>query len=344
MAIHDHKLNVAEVRVEILEVSRSDTHVIGAGIGLSDRPGIGLRRLDRRRHIIQIVVRHHGLVSADGVRLSVVRDFVAVLGNRDRHLFRDRVDLQLAVHDHKLNIAEVRVEVLEVSRNDAHVVRAGIGLSDRPGIGLRRLDRRRHIIQIVVRHHGLVSADGVRLSVVRDFVAVLSDRYRHLVFDRVDLQFTVRHLKRHRREVRRVAVAELILIQTHLIRARIGLRHGSLTCEHDIVLIKQRILGRSRITFRSLRLTIVCEFFLVALDCHDQFIDRRDLQGTFILRDIVVAFIEGVTGRVNDRIVDYAFIDCRYASGCLNVADFLLEDLCTITGYRTSGFVRGVPS
>ena len=80
------------------------------------------------------------------MRLSVVGDFVAVLGDRYGYLVGDRVDLQSAIHNYELYIREVLIGVLEVSRHNTHRIGSGVGLGYGPGSGLGCLHSRRYII------------------------------------------------------------------------------------------------------------------------------------------------------------------------------------------------------
>ncbi len=86
-------------------------------------------------------------------------------------------DLKRAVHDHKLDVREVRTGVCEVARLQLHVVRAGVraaharvAAETEVGFGVQRIaDRDR------VTRHRLLS------TVVQLGAAVLCDRHRHLV-------------------------------------------------------------------------------------------------------------------------------------------------------------------
>ena len=122
------------------------------------------------------------------MRLSVISHFVAVLGNRYGYLNIILTDNKLAVHDFKHYVGKVRICVLEVVRNNAHVIGSGIGLGYGPVIRLGFLHGSCYIVQIIVCYHALVTRDRVRLSVKLGRSAVLGDRYSNLCGYRIDRQ------------------------------------------------------------------------------------------------------------------------------------------------------------
>ena len=134
LPIYDHELYVAEVLIDVLEVSGYDAHIIGSGIGLCYCPRCCLGCLDCCRYVVQIIVCLHARISFDGMRLAVVCDSVLVFCDSYRDLFAVLVDHQLSVYNHELYIRKVLVCVLEICCNDAHIIGSGVGLCYCPRI------------------------------------------------------------------------------------------------------------------------------------------------------------------------------------------------------------------
>ena len=127
--------------------------------------------------------------------ISVILHGTRVLRDRYRHFVRVRRDLKLAVNNHKLNVREVRVGVLEVFRFNAYRIFANVRSLGRPRFGRRFLHAGRHVIQRVVSRHALVASNRMFLAVIRHGVRVLRDRHNHFVRDRRDLQRSVDRLR-----------------------------------------------------------------------------------------------------------------------------------------------------
>ena len=187
-AVHDHEFNVREVRVGVLEVAGLDADIVRADIDARRRPCGHLGRLDTGGHVVEIVIRRHGLVALHGVFLAVIGDGIGVLFDRNDDLIGDRVDLERAVHDHELDVREVLIDVLKVVRLDADRVRAHVDALRRPGVGARLGDARLDIVEIVIRRHGLIAVDGVLFAVVGGAAGFLGDGNGDLRGDLVDRQ------------------------------------------------------------------------------------------------------------------------------------------------------------
>ena len=111
---------------------------------------------NRRQHV---AFHQHALGEGEVVirqRGSVVGLAGAFRGDGDR-FFRDRVDLQNAVHDIERDVREVLIRVLEVARDDANRVFARVRALRSPRGGFGRLDALGHVVQRVVSRHGLVA-------------------------------------------------------------------------------------------------------------------------------------------------------------------------------------------
>ena len=187
-AVHDHEFNVREVRVGVLEVAGLDADIVRADIDARRRPCGRLGRLDTGGHVVEIVIRRHGLVALHGVFLAVIGDGIGVLFDRNDDLIGDRVDLERTVHDHELDVREVLIDVLKVGRLDADRVFAHVDALRRPGVGLGLFDARLDIVEIVIRRHGLIAVDGVLFAVVGGAAGFLGDGDGDLRGDLVDRQ------------------------------------------------------------------------------------------------------------------------------------------------------------
>ena len=201
-------------------------------------------------------------------RGSVVGLAGAVRGDGDR-VFRDRVDLQNAVHDLERYVREVLIDVLEVARGDAHGVFARVRALRSPRGGFGRLDALGHVVQRVVSRHGLVALDAVLIAVVRHDVAVLRDGNGNLVGHGCDRHIAVDHcLDGH--VVVGAGDGEGVLGQTHGRRANVrALGDGEYIG-----------LGADRNLTRLAGEAVVIAVRLVLLAVvHSRFIDARDGDG-----------------------------------------------------------------
>ena len=174
---------------------------------------------NRRQHV---AFHQHALGEGEVVirqRGSVVGLVGAFRGDGDR-FFRDRVDLQNAVHDLERYVREVLIGVLEIARSDAHGVFARVRALRSPRGGFGRLDALGHVVQLVVSRHGLVTLDAVLIAVVRHDVAVLRDGDDNLSGDRVDFQNAVHDIERDVREVL-IRVLEIARSDAHGVFARV---------------------------------------------------------------------------------------------------------------------------
>ena len=187
-AVHNHEFHVREVLVRVLEVARRDADRVLAHVRALRRPGLGRGFLHARVHVVQLVVRRHGLVARNGMLVAVVGDGGAVLRHGDNDLVGNRRDGQRAVHNHEFHVREVLVRVLEVARRDADRVLAHVRALRRPGLGRGFLHARVHVVQLVVRRHGLVARNGMLVAVVGDGGAVLRHGDNDLVGNRRDGQ------------------------------------------------------------------------------------------------------------------------------------------------------------
>ena len=127
--------------------------------------------------------------------LAVILHGTRVLRDRYRHFVRVRRDLKLAVNNHKLNVREVRVGVLEVFRFNAYRIFANIRSLGRPRFGRSFLHAGCYVIQRVVSRHALVARNRMFLAVIRHACRVLRDRHNHFIRDRRDLQRSVDRLR-----------------------------------------------------------------------------------------------------------------------------------------------------
>ena len=199
VAAHDHiARNFVHARV---------AHIRGAALD------------DRRQHV---AFHQHALGEGEVVirqRGSVVDLAGAFRGDGDR-FFRDRVDLQNAVHDLERYVREVLIGVLEIARSDAHGVFARVRALRSPRGGFGRLDALGHVVQRVVSRHGLVALDAVLGAVVGNDRAVLRDGDDNLSGDRVDFQNAVHDIERDVREVL-IRVLEIARSDAHGVFARV---------------------------------------------------------------------------------------------------------------------------
>ena len=124
--------------------------------------------------------------TADALKPAVVHLRLACAG--ESNLQRRLRDGQRAVHNHEFHVREVLVRVLEVARRDADRVLAHVRALRRPGLGRGFLHARVHVVQLVVRRHGLVARNGMLVAVVGDGGAVLRHGDNDLVGNRRDGQ------------------------------------------------------------------------------------------------------------------------------------------------------------
>ena len=127
--------------------------------------------------------------------IAVILHGTRVLRDRYRHFVRVRRDLKLAVNNHKLNVREVRVGVLEVASLNAYLILANVRSLGRPRSGRRFLHTGVYVIQPVVSRHALVARNRMLIAVIQHGCRVLRDRYRHFVRDRRDHELTVDRLR-----------------------------------------------------------------------------------------------------------------------------------------------------
>ena len=184
IAVHDHELDVREVAAGVLKVGRFDADMVGADIRSLRRPRLGRGLGDVLLHVVERVIRGHGLVARDGVLLSVIGDGVGFLGDGDGNFLGDRIDLQIAVHHNDLDVAVVLGRDREVILRQPHVVLAGVrALRFRLGAFLQRdgngllADVRREaghaLLAAVIDPGVMVAGDGDD-----DFGLVRRDRQR----------------------------------------------------------------------------------------------------------------------------------------------------------------------
>ena len=223
---------------------------------------------DRRQHV---AFHQHAFGEGEAAirqRGSVVGLAGAVRGDGDR-VFRDRVDLQNAVHDHERYVLEVRVRVLEVARGDAHGVFARVRALRSPRGRFRRLDARGHVVQLIVRRHGLVALDAVLGAVVGNDRAVLGDGNGNLVGHGGDRHIAVVHcLDGH--VVVGAGDGEGVHGQTHVrcanVRAPGDGEYSGLEADRNLV----RLAGEA--------VVVAVRLVLLAV-VHMRFIDARDGDG-----------------------------------------------------------------
>ena len=158
--------------------------MVGADIRSLRRPRLGRGLGDVLLHVVERVIRGHGLVARDGVLLSVIGDGVGFLGDGDGNFLGDRIDLQIAVHNNDLDVAVVLGRDREVILRQTHVVGTGVrALRFRLGAFLQRdgngllADVRREaghaLLAAVIDQGVMVAGDGDD-----DFGLVRRDRQR----------------------------------------------------------------------------------------------------------------------------------------------------------------------
>ena len=244
-------------------------------------------------------------------RGSVVGLVFAVRGDGDR-VFRDRVDLQNAVHDLERYVLEVRVRVLEVARGDANRVFARVRALRGPRGGFGRLDALGHIVQLVVSRHGLVALDAVLIAVVRHDGAVLRDGDGNLVGHGGDRHIAVVHC-RDGHVVVGAGDGEGVLGQTHGRRANVRApgdgEYIGLEADRNLV----RLAGEA--------VVVAVRLVLLAV-VHSRFIDARDGDGGRSLVDGQRAGFIGyiIIGR-NCAAVVFDGIRINHVRGAARVGD-----------------------
>ena len=390
-AVHDHELDVREVFAGVPEVAGDDADRVFARVGPFRRPRLGRLLGDVLLHVVERVVRGHGLVAGDGVLRAVIGNGGGVLGDGHGDLIGDRIDLQIAVrhfdgdfiivrgsrgevggleahrvgagvragsdgladerhgrvrrvardgvaldglhlavvsdslrvardlhngdarrgddqiavHDHELDVLEVAAGVLKVGRFDADMVGADIRSLRRPRLGRGLGDVLLHVVERVIRGHGLVARDGVLLSVIGDGVGFLGDGDGNFIGDRIDLQIAV-----HYNDLDVAVVLgrdrEVILRQTHVVgtgvralRFRLG---AFLQRDGNGLLADVR-----REAGHALLAAVIDPGVMVAGDGDDDFgLVRRDRQRTgligrqFIVAAGQLAALEPDGGRIDD--------------------------------------------
>ena len=268
--------------------------------------------LDDRRQFV--AVHQHALGVVEAVirqRGSVIGLFIAVRGDGDR-VFRDRVDLQNAVHDFERDVLEVLIDVLEIARGDAHRVFARVRALRGPRGGFGRLDAGSYVVQRVVSRHGLVALDAVLIAVVGHDGAVLRDGDGNLVGHGGDRHIAVNHcLDGH--VVVGAGDGEGVLGQTHVRRANVRA-----PCDGEYIgLEADRNLVRL-----AVEAVVVAVRLVLRAVVHSRFIDARDGDGGRSLVDGQRAGCVGyiIIGRNCVAVVfDGAFIN--HVRGTARVGD-----------------------
>ena len=167
-AVHNGEHDVRKVLARIREVAGDDAHRVLADVRALRRPRRSLRFGDVLLHVVERVVRRHGLVAGDGVLLSVIHGGAGFLGDGDGNFIGDRIDLQIAVRHFDGDVFIVRGSRGEVGGLEAHRVGAGVragsdGLADERHGRVRRVAR------------DGVALDGLHLAVVGDGLRVARD-------------------------------------------------------------------------------------------------------------------------------------------------------------------------
>ena len=268
--------------------------------------------LDDRRQLVAF--HQHAFGEGEAAirqRGSVVGLVFAVRGDDDR-VFRDRVDLQNAVHDLERYVREVLIRVLEVTRGDAHGVFASVRALRSPRGGFGRLDAGSYVVQRVVSRHGLVALDAVLGAVVGNDRAVLGDGNGNLVGHGGDRHIAVNHcLDGH--VVVGAGDGEGVLCQTHGRRANVRAsgdgEYIGLGADRNLV----RLAGEA--------VVVAVRLVLLAV-VHMRFIDARDGDGGRSLVDgqraVCIGYI--IIGRNCVAVVfDGAFIN--HVRGTARVGD-----------------------
>ena len=223
---------------------------------------------DRRQHV---AFHQHARGEGEAAirqRGSVVGLVFAVCGDGDR-VFRDRVDLQNAVHDHERYVREVRVRVHEVASHDADRVFAHVRALRSPRGGFGRLDALGHVVQRVVSRHGLVALDAVLIAVIGHGRAVLGDGDGNLVGHGGDRHIAVDNLCDGHLVVL-AGYCEGVLGQTHVRRANVRA-----PCDGEYIGLEA---DRNLVRLAGEAVVIAVRLVLGAV-VHMRFIDARDGDG-----------------------------------------------------------------
>ena len=268
--------------------------------------------LDDRRQ--NIAFHQHALGEGEAAvrqRGSVVGLAGAVRGDGDR-VFRDRVDLQNAVHDHERYVLEVRVRVLEVARGDAHGVFARVRALRSPRGGFGRLDAGSYVVQRVVSRHGLVALDAVLGAVVGNDRAVLRDGDGNLVGHGGDRHIAVVHFV-DGHVVVGAGDGEGVLGQTHGRRANVRA-----PCDGEYIGLEA---DRNLVRLAGEAVVVAVRLVLRAV-VHSRFIDARDGDGGRSLVDgqraVCIGYI--IIGR-NCAAVVFDGILINHVRGTARVGD-----------------------
>ena len=287
IAVHDHELDVREVFAGVLKVTGFDADMVGADIRSLRRPRRGRGLGDVLLHVVERVVRGHGLVAGDGVLRAVIGDGGGVLGDGHGDLIGDRIDLEPAVLHDDLDIAVVAGRDREVLRRQAHGVGPGVrslrgvlaGLVELDGNGLRADVRG-------VTGHALLTA------VVDLGGSIAVDGDGDLIRDRRDLQQTVFHDdKLYRREVLRVVVHEALGLEIHVILADVrALGMGALALREAEVRLSIRAVAdaNDRVAVHFVLAAVVDHAVADALDLHDHGSRSDDLEIAVSVGDLIV--------------------------------------------------------
>ena len=286
-AVHDHELDVREVAAGVLKVGRFDAHRVFADIRSLRRPRLGRLLGDVLLHVVERVVRGHGLVAGDGVLRAVIGNGGGVLGDGHGDLIGDRIDLEPAVIHDDLDIAVVPGGDAEAILRQTHIIGVNVGALRfcLDAILQRNVDRLRTDVCRVV-------GDGLFLAVIHLGVVVAGDGDGDLIRDRRDLQQTVFHDdKLYRREVLRVVVHEALGLEIHVILADVrALGMGALALREAEVRPSIRAVAdaNDRVAVHFVLAAVVDHAVADALDLHDHGSRSDDLEIAVSVGDLIV--------------------------------------------------------
>ena len=279
LAVRHVERHRAEVRIVVRELRGGELHVRGTHIGTSR---CGIAAVGEVGHVVERIGDVH--VVAAHALLGAVIDLRGRMAG-DGHCHVDRVDGLVAVRHVECHRGEVRVVVDEHRTRKTHLgLAVGIGTLHHIGSGCLSRSVEGEVGFVVqrtadARHR--VAAHAMLTTIVRR--CILSSHDGHRRIDRGDGLVAVRHVERHRAEVR-VGVGELSGSEAHVRGA--GIRafrrnHTALQSgtnrrrEREVTTCIQRSAVRGVEARHRMLGAVISRCIGVALDRHRR-IDWRD--------------------------------------------------------------------
>ena len=287
LAIHDLKGDICKVFVRVREVFCLQFHIIGTGIRSAD----GIVATEGEVRLFVQVVIDADIVAAYSMFFSVIVDFIAMFGDRYRHI--DRVDHQLAIFNNEGDRLEVVIRVREIGLCQFHVVGTGIRSADG---SISTEGEVRLCIQLVIDRH-VITADRMCLSVIVDHIAMFGDRYRHV--DRINYKLAIHNIERYQCKVL-ILICEVFRLQLHVIASCIRSRDFIRSVKRKVFFCIQVAVNGYVITGNSVYSAVIVDFITMLGD-RDCYIDRCDFL-------VTVSHVESYFREVRVRIHKLAFI------------------------------------